>query len=117
MSAPEFPRLRAKTHKIIADHTKRIRARKKAGTINAEELLLADIYLKALHQKIKPWSEKRISFIKSLRAALWVVEGPPFNIKPETLDLIARIAGYEFAAHNQQSKAAKALHKKTAIKK
>jgi hypothetical protein len=117
MSGDIFKRQRAKKNPIIAQHTKRIRDRKKAGTIDADELVLADIHLKALRRKVKPWSAKRTAFIASVRAALWQIEGPPFNVKPKTLDLIARIAGYEFDAHSQQRKAVKARYKKSAPKK
>jgi hypothetical protein len=111
------PRERAKKNAIIAQHTKRIRDRKKAGSISAAELELADIHLKALRRKAKPWSEKRVSFIASVRDRLWIFELPPFNIKPEFLDSIAKIAGDEFDAHSQQRKAVKARHKKAALQK
>jgi hypothetical protein len=117
MSDHEFGRQRKKTNPIIAQHTKRIRDRKKAGTINAEELLEADIYLKALRRKAKPWPDNRVSFFNSVRARLRIFELPHYGIKPEFLDSIAEIAAAEFDAHSQQRKAAKALHKKAALKK
>jgi hypothetical protein len=119
MTEDVFKRERAKKNRVIAQHTKRVRARKKAGTISADEVVLADIHLKALRRKVKhdakPWPENRESFRASVRDRLKLFEVGPYNIKPQILDMIAITAAYEIGS--QQRKAVEARHKKAALKK